>query len=419
MANGTSVFTPTVPASNAFSNTDLNALGSGYASQFGHGVTDLIARQIRYTIYDAAPRGYYDDLKILKMKSPNMKNSDEFFYLEKVFGRNSLIATAIVAGGATQQTIPVTAASVTVTSVDMIITYPNNTKGSITAVDTALNTITVRSMTGGTLPAVAANDVFAQLSTVAADGENKISTYMRLNTIERTNLIQLFARATRFGEVELFKYKNAGTSDYLTNNKQEVMNQFRIDLSNCYWNGLAGEVTLADGTKAKTMGGLVPTMIAAGSPQVATTIANVAAGFEDLVLSTEYKEVGAKRFLYGTPRRINDLENAYKRLLTRYKPEDERVNLHVNQLDLGASSIVLVPVKRFEEPSCFPASFAQSYFLIDQESVTPCELWAERMGETPDRSTNQNLNTYKDFFVDGNMSIEFSNPLGGGILTVS
>ncbi len=198
------------------------------------------------------------------------------------------------------------------------------------------------------------------------------------------------------------------------------MNQFRIDLSNCYWNGLAGEVTLADGSKAKTMGGLVPTMIAAGSPQVATTIANVAAGFEDLVLSTEYKEVGATRFLYATPRRLNDIQNAYKRILTRYTPSDKRADLTLDSIRLGASEIVLVPVKRFEEPSCFPVSFANSYFLIDQESVTPAEMWAESMGETSDRyDSGANLNTFKDFWVDGNMSIEFNNPLGSGVLQVS
>lgn len=418
MANGASVFTPTVPASNQFSNTDLNAMGSNYAAQFGHSVTDLIARQIRYEIYDAAPRGYFDDLKILNMKPPSKKNSDEFFYNEKVFGRNSIIALGTATAG-TQQTITVTPASITITSVDMIITYPNNTKGTIIAVDSALNTITVRAMSGGTLPAVAANDVFAQLSTVAADGENKISTYMRLNLVERTNLVQLFARATRFGKVELFKYRNGGTTDYLANNKQEVLNQFRIDFSNCYWNGLAGEVTTADGSKAKTMGGLIPGMIAAGSPQVATTIANVAAGFEDLVLSTEYKEVGATRFLYATPRRLNDIQNAYKRNLTRYTPQDKRADLTLDSIRLGASEIVLVPVKRFEEPSCFPASFANSYFLIDQESVTPCEMWGEEMGETPDISSNMNLNTFKDFFVYGNKSVEHANPLGGGILTVN
>ena len=419
MANGASVFSPTVPASNQFSNTDLNSLGSNYAAQFGHSVTDLIARQIRYAIYDAAPKGYYEDLKILKMKTPAKKNSDEFFYIEKVFGRNALIATAVVAGGVTSQIIPVTAASISVTSIDMVVVYPNNTKGTITNVDTSLNQITVRAMSGATLPAVAINDIFAQGSTVAADGTNKISTYMRLNVVERTNYVQLFARATRFGEVELYKYKNAGTTDYLANNKQEVMNQFRIDLSNCYWNGQAGEVVLADGSKAKTMGGLVPSMIAAGSPQVATTVANVAAGFEDLVMSTEFKDVGATRFLYATPRRLNDIENAYKRTLTRYTPENMLANLKLKSITLASSEIVLVPVKRFEEPSCFPASFANSYFLIDQESVTPAEMWGERMNETPDRAQGTNLNTFKDFWVDGNMSIEFSNPVGGGILTVS
>lgn len=418
MAIGENVFTPTVPASNQFSNTDLNALGSNYAALYGHATTDLIARQIRYAIYDAAPKMYYDDLKILKAKPAKQKNSDEFFYQEKVFGRNSIIATANVAAGITQ-IIPVTPTSTTITSVDMLITYPNNAKGTVTKVDTTLSQITVQAMTGSTLPAVLANDVFAQLSTVAADGENKISTYMRLNTVERTNYIQLFARATRFGEVELFKYKNAGTTDYLENNRQEILNQFRIDLSNCYWNGLQGEVTLADGSKAKTMGGVVPIMQAAGSPTIATTVANIAPAFEDLVLSTQFESAGYTKFMYATPRRLNDLQNAYKAVLTRYTPDNMLANLKLNSIEMEGTKVVLVPVKRFEEPSCFPASFANMYILLDQESISCAELWGERMGETMDRPSNVNLNTYKDFWVDGNMSVEYNNPLCGGTITVS
>jgi len=412
MPTGTNVFTPTVPASNQFSNLDLNALGSGYAAQFGHSTTQLIQRELQRIIYDAAPKGYFEDLKILMAKPKSKKNSDEFFYLEKVFGRNSIIATAAVAA-ATVQVIPVTAASVSVTSVDMVITYPNNAKGTITAVDTALNQITVTAKTGQTLPAVSVNDVFAQLSTAVADGSNSISTYQRLNTVERVNYIQLFARATRFGEVEMFKYKNAGTTDYLDKNKQEVMNQFRIDLSNAYWNGEIGEATLASSVKTKLMGGIFPTMVAAGAPNSTTTVANIAAAFEDLVLSTEYQAEGYTRFLYATPRQINNIENAYKRTLTRYTPDNLLANLHLNSIKLGGSEIVFSPVKRFEEPSCFPAAFANRMLLIDQASITPCDMWGERTSETMDINSGVNLNRFKDFWVDGQLSIEFNNPGGG------
>jgi len=418
MPIGENLFTPTIPANNQYSNTDLNALGSDYASLYGHNTTDLIQRVLRYTIYDAAPQMYYDDLKILKAKPSENKKSDEFYYREKVFGRNAIIATGTALAGTTQ-TFNVTPTSTQITSVDMLITYPNNTKGTITNVDTTLNQITVQAQTGGTLPAVAANDVFAQLATVAADGENKISTYMRLNTVERTNFIQLFARATRFGEVELYKYKNSGTTDYLDNNRQEVLNQFRIDLSNSYWNGQQGEVTLADGSKAKTMGGIYPIMQAAGSPQIATTVANIAPAFEDAVLSTQFESAGATKFLYATPRRLNDLQNAYKRVLTRYTPDNQIANLKLKQIEMEGTNVVLVPVKRFEEPSCYPASFANTYFLIDQESITCAEMWGERMGDTLDRPSNVNLNTFRDFWVDGNMSITFNNPLASATIVIS
>lgn len=413
-------FTPTIPAAGPFNNTDLNALGSKYAELFGHGTNSDIQRQIEFLIYDAAPKGYFTDLQILKQKPRVKWNSDEKTYKEKVFGRRPLIATANVAGSVQTQVIPVTAISTKSVTINTLITYPNNQKGNVTAVDSSLNTITVSAQSGALLPAVTANDSFAVLSPVVGDGRSVIDTYSRLETIERFNFIQQFARAFRFSQTEMYKYQNSATTNYLQSNKEEVLSQYRIDLSNAFWNGDRGEVILSDGTPAKTMGGVVPTLFGAGSPTTSTTLATLTDAVEDIALSTEFGDSGYRKFLYATPRMILALSQQYKKEKTRYTPDNMLAKLQLEEIDLGSTKIVLVPMKRFEETSCFPASFRNRLVLLDNMNITCAEMWGETIvDETPDIRSGINQNRFKDFYIDGQLSIEMPNPLSSGIVDVA
>jgi len=414
-------YTPTIPPVNQFSNLDLNALGSQFAALGGHGTSAHLQRIVEYAIYDATPKGYYDDLKILMAGGVKTWKSDEVNYHERVFGRRPLSATAGVAGNVTSQVIPVTSISLDSVTVNQLITYPNNQKATVIIVDKATSSITVQSLVGQLLPAVVANDNFSVQSTVGTDGTNRIDSYSRLETIERFNWIQEFARGTRFGRMEMYKYKNAGTTDYVANNKQEVLDQFRFDKANCYWNGTMGEGILDNGAKAKLMGGVYPIMLASGSPSTTTTLATLDDAVEDIVLSTEFKGVGYTRFLYATPRMLHALCQQYKRLLIRYDGggNAKLAQLELDAIDMKSSLIVLTPMKRFEELSCFPAAFRDRLILVDNESIVPCMTWADTIvDETPDFATGINQNKYKDFLVDGNLSIEFYNPQGCGIINV-
>ena len=410
------LYTPGTPGQEQFSNVDLNALASQYASTFGHDTSALIQRITKSLIFDAAPQQFFD-LKLLNIKPFESVKSDEWEFFEMGFGREPIIATAAVAGGGVSQVIPVNA--VDEISIDTVVTYPNNQKGTITDIDKTANTVTVTSLTGETLPAVADNDSLANLTPIEADGANSISQYFRVDTVRRFNFVQMMVKAMRFGRMEMFKYKNAGTtSNYLTMQKQRLIQQFRIDLSNSLWNGQRGEVTLNSGAVAKVTGGIFPTMQAAGSPNVTTTVANVPQGLEELALDTEFKAFGATRFLYGTPRNIHNLSQQYKRDLTRYTPNDDIAKLELRSVDMGSSKIVFVPMKRFEDPSSFPASWANRLILLDQESVSCMQTWGEEMGETLPRENRGTLNNFTDFWISTTFGVQFNNPLGSGYIDI-
>jgi hypothetical protein len=345
--------------STKFSNQNTNSVGSEYAAQYGHDISLLVQKLTNRAIFDAKPQQFMD-LKLLNMVEPLQANSDEFFFQEMGYQREPLVATgasASVTYPATQN-IPVT--SVENIATNTIITYPNGAHGSVTDVDTTNLTITVTPYTGDSLPAVAADDVIANMSSVDHDGSDGFAQYFRASTIERNNYIQLFNKAIRYNEVELHKLKHMGTtSNFLEMEKKAMFDQHRIDISNAFWIGQKGQVITANGTPAKTTGGVYTSMVEAGAPNALATVNTLVDAFEDVILNSEYGDYGSVRMAFLTPRMHRILSKAYKDELTRYQPNDEIAILNLKEVNIGSSRIVLVPFKRFEDEASFPASFAK------------------------------------------------------------
>jgi hypothetical protein len=356
--------------STKFSNQNLNSVGSEYAAQYGHDISLLVQKLTNRAIFDAKPQQFMD-LKLMNMVEPIPANSDEFFFQEMGYQREPLVATGAV-GAVTYpatQAIPVT--SVENIATNTIITYPNGQHGSVTDVDTTTLTITVTPYTGDTLPAVAADDVIANMSSVDHDGSDGFAQYFRASTIERNNYIQLFNKAIRYNE---------------------------------------GQVITANGTPAKTTGGVYTSMVEAGSPNALATSATLVDAFEDVVLNSEYGDYGSVRMAFLTPRMHRLLSKAYKDELTRYQPNDEIAILNLKEVNIGSSRIVLVPFKRFEDEASFPASFANKIVILDMKNIRRRQLWGERSGDTL-KLEDGVPKRYGDIYVDCNMGVEMYNPL--------
>ena len=305
-----------------FSNQNYNSVGSEYANLYGHDISLLVQKLTNRAIFDAAPQQFMD-LKLMNMIPAETVNSDEFFFQEMGYQREPLQVTAVSATVSYPTTQTINVASVDNISTNTIISYPNGQKGSVVAVDTSLLTVTVSPYNGDTLPAVAIGDVLANVSTVDHDGSEGFAQYFRASTIERVNYVQLFNKAIRYSEVELHKLKNMGTTaNFLEMERNAMFNQHRIDISNALWTGQKGEVSTANGTPAKTTGGVYTSMVEAGSPNAVATASTLVDAFEDMVLSSEFGDYGQARMAYMTPRMHRMLSLAYKEELTRYAPND-------------------------------------------------------------------------------------------------
>ena len=413
------------PGNIPFGNQNTNPQASFYGveSQFSVTEANLIAKAIQSTLFDAAT-AQFDTLKLLFMKPFEDVNNDEFEYLEHTFGRSPLEANAIVGAAAavpgTNQTqvIPMTAASIAHVSPDLVIIFPDGSHGVVAAVGAA--DITVNSLTNAGLPAVAIGDIFSIQSTILADGIDSFSNYERLETITRYNYVQFFLRAQRWARRELQKYKNSGTTNYLNVDKEEKMKQLRIDMFNSFWNGERGEYAIANSHVAKAMGGIYPSMIAAGSATSNPTVAGLQSAFETLAFSTNFKKEGATRFIYGTDQILNEFSKVYKQPGLRYEPNDEIAKLNLKRIELGTSNYVLVPCELWREESCFPADWQRRVIVLDQETVAPKKmkgLPAFEMGQTDDLEKGS-FRDFIDFWVGGQLSIRFNNPLASFILDI-
>lgn len=400
-----------------FNNQNLNSVGSEYAELYGHDVSKMIQKLTNRAIFDAAPQQFMD-LKLLNMVEAEQINSDEFFYQEMGYQREPLVATAISGSVSFPTTQTISVVSVENISTNTIISYPNGQKGNVTFVDTSLLTITVSPYNGDTLPAVAVDDVLANVSTVDYDGSEGFAQYFRASTIERNNYVQLFNKAIRYSEVELHKLKNMGTtSNFLEMERNAMFNQHRIDLSNAFWTGQKGEVVTQNGTVAKTTGGVFSSMLEAGSPNALATTATLVDAFEDIVLSSEYGDYGQARMAFMTPRMHRMLSLAYKEELTRYAPNDDIALLNLKEVNLGSSRIVLVPYKRFEDAASFPAAYANRIVILDMKNIKRTQLWGERSGDTL-KLEDGVPKRYGDVWVDCNMGVKFHNPLACAWLDV-
>lgn len=413
-------YAPTVPPASGdlFQNMNLNPFGSYYGTLgLGHTETALIQRQLENILYRTAPMEFID-LRILQEKSPRTVKSDEFMVQEMGYGRDPMVVAANFAGGGSSTTITVTTGSFAAASIDQILVLPDNSKVTITA-KTAPDQVTITAQTGNTLPALVATDVLPVHGGVEGDGMNTFSNYSRYPTIERYNYVQFFLKAQRWGRVERFKYEQAGTlTNYLAEQKNELLFQFRVDISNAYWNGTKGEVTLASGLKAKTMSGVYPSMLAAGSYGATTTLAGIRSGVESMVFNSLYGSRGQTKFLYGESNLIYECQKAWKDEKVRYNPGDRFADLTLDYVNMGATRVVFVPMQRFADTASFPASWQRRLLLIDQEAITPVQMWPEMTGETLPRQNNGTRENFHDFWVEGNKSQEMINPLSCAYLNI-
>jgi len=415
----TPVPSTTVPlkSTSPFGVQDANASGSDYATNYTHSTTNLLREELQRKIIETTPE-QYKILQLIMSRPTLYKNMFEFKYKEKGFGRTALVSASdeISPGADTSQTLTVTAGGGDSIAYNDIIVYPDNTKATVVSISGV--TVVVHPYTGETLPAVTTGDKFAIQAPLTADGQNFFAHYQRMSTTEKYNYIQTILRARRWNRGELQEYKNSGTTDYLDLDKADVLEQLRMDMFNVVMNGTRGQATLSsDGSAtsanqylAKASGGIVPTMIDGGASRVYATPATLVPLFENTAFVTNRKKEGAVRFIVGRDQMLWNLSKSYKSEGIRYQPKDMTMDLNLKEYNVGNMRFVPVTCELFGEDSMFPG-WENRLLVLDLETINPVCMKGYspyEMGETDDKKQGS-YRDYKDFWLQGTISIQMSN----------
>jgi len=398
---------------------NLNAIGDEYATAYSRDTTSLIRRAISYKIFDSVQKKYRV-MPLLFDKPVSYEASDTFTYMEKTFGRTVLQhQTSTVVGSSASQTITLTTGGGDNVTVNKIIVYPTNRKGVVTAVSS--DTLTVVPLNGqANLPALTGDEYFAIQTSIIADGQNFLSHYDRMKKIERYNYIQLMHRDKRWTRKEMTKFRNLGNTDYYELDKAEQLDLLMQDMFASLWNGERAEanVTNPEGSgtyKAKTMGGIYPLMVSAGSSNsTGVTSSQLKDTFETLAFATNYKATGETRFIFGVDQLLYELSKEYKETGVRYTPNDKIADLNLWEYRIGDMRFVPVSTELFRESSLFPATWGARLFILDLDTIHPvCMTGYEpiEMGQTSPKGVDGSINDYTEWWVQGMLSLRFNNPL--------
>lgn len=426
MANAIN-YTPGQPPQNPFNLSSLNALGDPFAANYGYPVTDLIIKDLRPMIFDSAPKEFYD-LTILNSMKAQRVNNDVFNWLEKPYGRDAYVcaATSAITGGGSQITIPVQPGTINAACIDTLVGFPNGTQGNILTINTSLNTITIQMMANVTAPTVNPGDIINNLAPLEADATSMVSSGgFRIQTLERYNYVSILARGMQWGTRELEKMKRSGTTNYLEMNYQEMMRQFRVDISNLFWLGTAGMCKLANGATTKVNNGVWSFLQQSGSPIIPTPLASVGAAIEAALLATEYGNYGQLKMLYMTPSMARAVCTYYKDSLVRYVVTSSdpmgstMAPLELNSINIGSSKAIIVPMQRFQDTTSFPVTFQDTIFGLDTENIIPAYFMDEYTITTPDRRSGINERTSNSTIISGDFSMYFYNPLSSFAIVTS
>lgn len=397
---------------------NLNAPGSEYAVQFSYDQTILLKRAISETIVDASP-AKYKVLRLLFEKPVQYKSDNVFTYLEKTFGRTALRDSGSGAAGGATATVTLTTGGGKNVTQNKIVVYPNNRKAVVQAVSG--DVLTLIPLNGqANLPALAANDYLSIQGSVIADGQNFLTHYDRMSKIERYNYIQLMERDKRWTRMEIQKFVNNATTNYFALDKKEQLDLLLQDMFISLWNGERGEANVrvpgaSVDYKAMTMGGIFPLMVAAGCANSSgVTSATLKEVFEALAFQTDYKTEGGVRFIMAQNVLLYELSKVWKEAGVRYAPESRVADLNLYEYKIGDMRFVPVAVELFKELSCFPADFKNRIFILDLDTIQPVCMTGYQpieTGETNPKGVGGSINDYKEWWIQGMLSIQFNNPL--------
>ena len=397
-----------------------NPMASPYSQANGLPETDLLKKAIARDIYDNIP-AQFALMTLLLDRGVEYYADDVFTYMERTWNRVGLTVTTGT-GAANPQTVTMT--NTAGVGLNAVVVYPDGTHGMVTAVNTNVSIVVASQTNAGNLPAVVTGDYLTVESYVKADGMNYFVGYDRLQVVERYNYMQMFQRSKRWTRLEMQKYRNSGTTDYMQKDMALQIEEIYQDAFSTYLDGSIGEYTFtapggAGTYRGKAANGIVQTLLQGGVQTCTSDPTTIASDFQTLAENTNYKNVNEPRFVIGTNKMLSKLDAVLKDPIL-YSPNDIVNDLGLNEYKFGEMKFVKITCELLRANSfMFPAYFEDMILILDLNAIKPCCMTGYEPFEF--YTTKENLSDgghldYSEWVIQGMISTQVNNVDGHAII---
>lgn len=414
---------------------NTNAPGSPYALAYSRGVTTHLSLPVDPKIFDAAPQQFLD-LQFLMAFMSEQGPSDECIWHENPWGRAALQFNANFAGVAASPGTEVTGTITLTDATDEFaypsqkITYgttPNQTQATVVSVDTGAHTAVIRSMTGVALGAATSGDYITNGMTAGGDGGQFFPAPTRIQTIQRSNLVELIGPEQAFwNERERKKFKAMQQTDFMDTDVRERLRQLKVSICQRVWFGQYAQTVLAtDGRIAKMTAGIVPSIINGGGAQLNATMSTAWDVIRTGMFQTNYGAIDNRRVIFGTPEMLDALNLKAKAELIRYTPESQTYDMGFERWRFGGMEVTLVPTQIWGDVASFPTEFQRRLVVLQQENVKLYSPTWEPMIQqnlvTQSRynTTPAEIYDYERYFCQAAVGVKVMNPPSSYIVDIA
>lgn len=406
---------------------NTNAPGSPYAAAYSRGVTNHLFLPVDPIIFDASPKQFLDLQYLMAFASKDVPG-DELIWQEDVWSRSPIVLRAAFAGVAATPgaivngTIPITAATLNFVFPGQQLYY-RGTNGVFTqcVVDTVTGggtpTIAVHSQVGKPLAPAASGAYLTNGMTLGADGQTSFTQPSRLQTVQRTNLIEKIGPEEKiWNHLERIKWKNQSQTNYMERDMAQLLRQLKVSICQRIWIGSYGETTTLQGAIAKNTEGIVQAIQNNGGATLNSTMSTVWDDLTTGIFATNFGPLSNERVIFGTPEMLYALNVKQKAEFVRYSAGDKIFDLDFETWKFAGQTVTLVPTQIWNDPASFPVEYQKRLVVLQKENVSIATMRGVPMMSaqpivTQSRSNITPIEIYdfERFVVQGMVGTELKN----------
>lgn len=417
---------------------NTNAPGSPYAAAFNRGVTNHLFLPVDPIIFDAQPQQFLDLQYLMAFATKEMPG-DEITWHEDVWSRSPIVTRANFAGVALSAgvsvvgNIPITAATLPFVFVGQQIYYTGSdgvfTQASVTVVTSTggAEAITVSSQVGQPLAPLASGSNITNGMTLGSDGQSTFTNPTRLQTVQRTNLIEVLGPEQKlWNHLERMKWKNQSQTNFIERDMKTMLTQLKVSLCQRIWIGKYGENVTLGGAIAKNTEGIVPAIQNNGGATLNSTMSTVWDDMTTGVFATNFGPVSNERVIFGTPEMLHALNMKQKAEFIRYSSDSKVFDLDFEEWRFGGQKITLVPTQIWNDPASFPEEYQRRLVVLQKQNISLCTMRGVPMlqqevkiSQSRNNITPFEIYDFERFTVQGMVGTETKNAAQSFIIDVA